>query len=115
MYGVEGRLRRYDRLVNGARKRRGDDRRLSAEGKLRRADIGGRSAFARRRGLSNPTVGSAVQHPRRGLEEEAVEVVENHADGTRSGGGRPFPKGATTWHPGVDSRQVILDGRAIFG
>jgi len=30
------------------------------------------------------------------LEEQAVEVVRNHEDGTWSGAGRPFPKEVTT-------------------
>jgi hypothetical protein len=38
--------------------------------------------------------------------EQAVEGVEDPEDGTRSGGGRPFPKEVTTWSPGVDIRFV---------
>lgn len=88
--------------MNRARERRGDGRRLSAEGKLRRADDAGRS-LRKGRDSPNPTVGSAVQHPRRGLEEETVEVVEPHEDGTRTGGGTSVPKENASRSPGVDS------------
>jgi hypothetical protein len=59
-------------------------------------------------------VGSVLQYTRGSLEEQTVEVVRNHEGGTRSGGGSPFPKEATTWPPGVDSRERTTDGRAIF-
>jgi hypothetical protein len=42
----------------------------------------------------NPRIGSGLQYGRRVVEEETVEVVENHMDGTRMGSGFPIPKGA---------------------
>lgn len=46
---------------------------------------------ARGQNLVNPRVGCVLQYTRGSLEEEAVEVVRNHEDGTWSGGGSPFP------------------------
>jgi hypothetical protein len=40
----------------------------------------------------NPRVGSALQDTRAVVEEEAVEVVENHEGGTWRSRGRLFPK-----------------------
>jgi hypothetical protein len=37
-------------------------------------------------------IGSSLQHGCRVEEEEAVEVVRNHEDGTRMGNGFPIPK-----------------------
>jgi len=43
----------------------------------------------------NPRIGSGLQDGRGVVEEEAVEVVRNHEDGTRMGTGIPIPKGET--------------------
>jgi hypothetical protein len=59
-------------------------------------------------------VGSVLQHTRASLEEETVEVVEPHEDGTRTGDGTPVPKEAASRSPGVDSGAGHPDGRAIF-
>jgi hypothetical protein len=40
----------------------------------------------------NPRVGSALQHTRTAAEEETVEVVGNHVDGTQAGCGRLVSK-----------------------
>jgi hypothetical protein len=89
-------------------------RRLQTEGRLRRAEMALGGVPERGQNPANPMVGSVLQYTRGSLEEEAVEVVRNHEDGTRSGGGSPFPTETTTWFPGVDSREKPPDGRAIF-
>jgi hypothetical protein len=89
-------------------------RRLRAEGKLRRVDWALGGGFEKRQNPANPMVGSVLQYTRGSLEEQTVEVVQNHEGGTRSGGGSPFPKEVTTWLSGVDSREKPPDGRAIF-
>jgi hypothetical protein len=110
--------------VPAPRKRRGKDEResavetpggLSAEGRLRRAGWrSGEAGFATSGNATNPRIGSGMKQAREVEEEQTVEVVRNHEGGTRSGGGSPFPKEATTWPPGVDSRERTTDGRAIF-
>jgi hypothetical protein len=54
----------------------------------------GEFCFATEGNAVNPRIGSGLQHGRRVVEEEPVEVVENHMDGTRMGSGFPIPKGA---------------------
>jgi len=59
-------------------------------------------------------VGSRVQHPGTVNEEQAVEVVENHEDGTRSTPAGEDPKrSAARRDAGVDS-VTENDGGAIF-
>jgi len=67
----------------------------------------------------NPRAGSALQHVRRVREEETVEVVGNHAGGTRSemASRSRWPRSSysfRTAEPGVDSR-IWNGGGAIFG
>jgi hypothetical protein len=40
----------------------------------------------------DPRIGSGLKYGRRVVEEQTVEVVENHEDGTRMGIGIPIPK-----------------------
>jgi hypothetical protein len=42
----------------------------------------------------NPRIGSGLKYGRKVEEEQTVEVVGNHEDGTRMGIGFPIPKGA---------------------
>jgi len=59
---------------------------LSAGGRLRRAGWRGEEAgFATGGNATNPRIGSGMKHAREIEEEQAVEVVRNHADGTREG------------------------------
>jgi len=59
-------------------------------------------------------VGSRVQHPGRLIEEQAVEVVRNHEDGTRvASAGAPPKRGTARCRAGVDSASEN-DGGAIF-
>lgn len=109
-----GRSRRQADVVNGARERDGDTAGAAGGGKASKGRCAPRGCSATGRNGVNPRVGSVLQHTRRVSEEEAVEVVQNHEDGTWSGGGRPFPKSTTTWSAGVDSEVRCLDGRAIF-
>jgi hypothetical protein len=84
---------------------------LSAEGRLRRAGTHrGDLCFATEGNAVNPRIGSGLQDGRGVVEEQAVEVVRNHEDGTRMGTGIPIPKGDTdgagtlcTGLPGEDS------------
>jgi len=114
--GLEGRRRprRKSTVVYSARKRVGDTVGAACGGKASKGRAASRGSSERSGNVANPRVGSVLQYTRRVLEEQAVEVVENHEDGTRSGGGRPFPKEVTTWSPGVDSGIRFLDGRAVF-
>jgi len=75
---------------------------LSAEGKLRRAGTHREEPrFATGRNTMNPRIGSRAQQTCTVGEEKTVEVVRNHADGTREGPGRLSPKGAAaTRNPG---------------
>jgi hypothetical protein len=70
----------------------------------------------------NPRIGSGLQDGRGVVEEEAVEVVRNHEDGTRMGTGIPIPKGkqgrsghAPAPAPGRRTPRRTYDGGAIFG
>jgi len=59
-------------------------------------------------------VGSRVQHPDADVEEQAVEVVKTHEDGTRTKPGRFVPKAPVARRtPGVDSTDENDEG-AIF-
>jgi len=69
----------------------------------------------------NPRIGSGLKYGRRVEEEQTVEVVRNHAGGTRMGSGFPNPKEArgeaetqSPARPGVGLRG-LNDGGAIFG
>jgi len=68
----------------------------------------------------NPRIGSGLKYGHRVEEEQTVEVVRNHAGGTRSGSGFPNPKEAPgkrklrRMRPGVGLRGSD-DGGAIFG
>lgn len=73
-----------------------------------------REAFGDEQNPANPRAGSVLQHTRSPGEEKTVEVARNHEDGTRSGGGSPFPVEATTSSPRVDSSGRTLGGRAFF-
>jgi hypothetical protein len=60
--------------------------RLSAEGRLRRADErGGDAGFATGRNDTNLKIGSGMKQARTVEVEQTVEVVRNHEDGTREG------------------------------
>lgn len=93
---------------------------LCREGRLRRAGkhSGESDGRVARNGM-NPRVGSGLQHVRSVRKEQAVEVEENHEDGTSTGGGTPGPKGSAPgnrrWHPGVDSRTGKTTEGRIFG
>jgi len=53
----------------------------------------------------NPRIGSGLKYGRRVEEEKTVEVVRNHAGGTRMGSGFPNPKeapGEAKAEPGCD-------------
>jgi hypothetical protein len=63
----------------------------------------------------NPRVGSALQYTRAASEEQAVEVVENHEDGTRVSRGRLIPKADPQGCAGSGLRCWQDDGGAIFG
>jgi len=69
----------------------------------------------------NPRIGSGLQYGRRVEEEQTVEVVGNHGDGTRMGSGLPIPKerrdAAATRRSAVpgDGLLGLYDGGAIFG
>jgi hypothetical protein len=70
---------------------------LSAEGKLRRAETHhGDLRSATEGNVVNPRIGSGLKQGRGVVEEETVEVVGNHEDGTRMGTGIPIPKGDET-------------------
>jgi hypothetical protein len=60
--------------------------------------IGGKarqeSADETRRNPMNPMVGSGMQQACKPPVEQAVEVVRNHEDGTRSGLGKPDAEGS---------------------
>jgi hypothetical protein len=59
---------------------------LSAGGRLRRAGWrGGEAGFATGGNATNPRIGSGMKQAREREEEQAVEVVRNHEDGTREG------------------------------
>jgi hypothetical protein len=59
---------------------------LSAGGRLRRAGWRGEEAgFATGGNATNPRIGSGMKQAREIEEEQAVEVVRNHEDGTREG------------------------------
>jgi len=62
----------------------------------RKASEGGNALrgiwFATGGNVVDPMVGSGMQQARAVVEEEAVEVVRNHEDGTRLGGGTSSPK-----------------------
>ena len=59
---------------------------LSAEGRLRRAGWRrGEIGFVTGRNAANPRIGSGMKQARTVEEEQAVEVVRNHGDGTREG------------------------------
>jgi hypothetical protein len=68
----------------------------------------------------NPMIGSSLKHGCGVEEEQTVEVVRNHEDGTRMGNGLPIPKGVeesrqrSNRHPGV-GLLGLDDGGAIFG
>jgi hypothetical protein len=69
----------------------------------------------------NPRIGSGLKYGRRVEEEQTVEVVRNHAGGTRMGSGFPIPKEARgeaetqrRTRPGAGLRG-LYDGGAIFG
>jgi hypothetical protein len=53
----------------------------------------GEFRFATGGNAVNPRIGSDLQDGRGVVEEETVEVVENHEGGTRMGVGNPIPKG----------------------
>lgn len=101
-------------MVNRARKRSGDVSGAAYEGKASKGRGARRGSSERSGNAANPRVGSVLQHTRRVVEEQTVEVVQNHEGGTWSGAGRPFPKEVTTWSPGVDSSIRCLDGRTVF-
>jgi len=63
----------------------------------------------------NPRVGSALQYTRAASEEQAVEVVENHEDGTWVGRGRRIPKDDPQGWSGSGLWCWQDDGGAIFG
>ena len=107
-----GRPRRQASSVNAARERGGDGKGLRTEGKLRRVEWSPGGVSARRQNRANPRAGSVLQDTRRSAEEEPVEGVRNPEGGTRSGGGRPFPKEVATRPPGVDSVEVFPGGGA---
>jgi hypothetical protein len=100
--------------VNRARKRAGDVSGAAYGGKTSKGRDASRGSSERGGNEANPMVGSVLQYTRRLSEEQTVEVVRNHEDGTWSGAGRPFPKKATTWSSGVDSGNRCLDGRMVF-
>lgn len=100
--------------MNIARKRDGDGGRLRAEGKLRRVERRQEDPSKEVGNRANPMVGSVLQHTRTSLEEETVEVVEPHEDGTRIGGGTPIPKENASRSPGVDSGTGLpTEGRSL--
>jgi len=63
----------------------------------------------------NPRVGSALQYTRAASEEQAVEVVENHEDGTWMVRGRTIPKAVPQGWAGSGLWCWQDDGGAIFG
>lgn len=112
--GGTGRPRGQVDRVNAARERGGDRSAAADGGKASKGGDAWRGRSERSRNVANPGIGSVLQHTRRRMEAQTVEVVRNHGGGTWSGGGRPFPKGTTTWSPGVDSRCRCPDGRVVF-
>jgi len=82
---------------------------------------GGKFRFATEGNAVNPRIGSGLKYGRRVVEEQTVEVVRNHEDGTRMGTGIPIPKGERSGaetlcpaHPG-DGLRGLNDGGEIFG
>jgi len=76
--------------------------------------VAGRLAVAgSKRG--EPQGRGALQHTRAASEEQAVEVVENHEDGTWRSLGRLFPKADPRGRAGSGLRWCQDDGGAIFG
>jgi hypothetical protein len=63
----------------------------------------------------NPRVGSALQYTRAVSEEQAVEVVEDHEDGTWVSFGRLIPTGVPRGISWSGLRCWQDDGGAIFG
>jgi len=72
----------------------------------------GEFRFATGGNAVNPRIGSDLQEGRGVVEEETVEVVENHEGGTRKRRGRRFPK-VEEAREGRDHREwtPVLAGR----
>jgi hypothetical protein len=94
-------------------------RRESFEGQKRHR---GEFRSATEGNVVNPKIGSGLQDGRGVVEEETVEVVRNHEDGTRMGSGIPIPKGGRdgagtlrTRPPGRRTPRRTNDGGAFFG
>jgi hypothetical protein len=69
----------------------------------------------------NPRIGSGLKYGRRVAEEQTVEVVRNHAGGTRMGSGFPISKEAPGEAVTLSRMRLggglrgLYDGGAIFG
>jgi len=81
----------------------------------------GEFRFATEGNAVNPRIGSGLKYGRRVVEEQTVEVVENHEDGSRMGAGVPIPKEveAARRRDAAALRETDStawdDGGAIFG
>jgi len=79
----------------------------------------GEFRFATEGNAVNPRIGSGLQYGRRVVEEQTVEVVENHEGGTRMGSGFPVPKGARRCGNALvctresDSAACTMEGRSL--
>jgi hypothetical protein len=85
---------------------------LSAGGKLRRAGWrGGEVGFATDGNAANPMIGSGMKQARAVEEEQPVEVVRNHEDGTREGVAT-LPEGRESVREWT-LRLVSMEGRSL--
>jgi hypothetical protein len=94
----------------------GDARRkpgeLSAGGRLRRAGWrGGEAGFATGGNATNPRIGSGMKQARTVEEEQAVEVVRNHEDGTREGVATLSEGRESGWEWTL--RRTSMEGRSL--
>ena len=107
--------------VPAPRKRRAKDGRasamvtsgeLSAEGRLRRAGWRrGETGFATGGNATNPRIGSGMKQACKAREEQTVEVVRNHGDGTREGVAT-LPEGRASVREWILS-PVSMEGRSL--
>jgi hypothetical protein len=107
--------------VPASRERGGKDERaravvtpnaLSAEGRLRRAGWRcGDDGFATVGNVANPRIGSGTKQARAVEEEQAVEVVRNHADGTWEGVATLSEGRESAWEWTL--RPMSVEGRSL--
>jgi hypothetical protein len=112
-----GRSGGQGRAVNApARKSRCGDAGPSCRrgSKLRRAGLHrGEARLTTRGNAVNPRIGSGMQQARKVEEEQTVEVVRDHAGGTRTRLVAPSRRHGSNAGPGVDSSTAPMEGRSL--